>query len=262
MHSGGGWLVSYECANSGGQSSLICVDSPLALDQEAVINHSARQALGVWSPQVGETVTLQDCNQCWFRARICQLNADEATILPFAAIDNPEAAIDIAVFQALTNNECFERIVQKLTEIGVARIIPFVSQHSLTLAQCDARQNSSHRWSEVILKAATQCQRARLPELAAVQQWDDIYNELSTWDVKILLGVQGGSWSVAEGIGAGRPNRIAIVVGPEAGFTRQEVERAQQHGVVPVTLGNRILSTETAAIVAATLVQYIVGDYA
>ncbi|MBW2187930.1 MAG: RsmE family RNA methyltransferase, partial [Deltaproteobacteria bacterium] len=67
---------------------------------------------------------------------------------------------------------------------------------------------------------------------------------------------------LADGIGGGRPTRIAIVVGPEGGFDRDEVELAQQHGVVPVTLGNRILRTETAAIVAATLVQYIVGDYA
>jgi len=254
--------VNCECVNGGGQQSVICVDSQLVLEQETAINDSVCQALALWSLWVGESITLRDCNHGWFRARICQFDDEGVTILPFEAIDVPESPIEICVFQALPSKERFELVLQKLTEIGVTRIVPFVSQHSLTLGECDAGQKRSHRWPEVILKAAKQCRRGLLPELAPVKQWDDVYNELSAWDVKILLDEQGSGWSLADGIGSGRPTRIAIVVGPEGGFDRQEVERAQQHGVVPVTLGNRILRTETAAIVAATLVQYIVGDYA
>lgn len=262
MRSGRGWVVNSECVNGGGQQSVVCVDHPLLLGQETTLDDSARQALMLWSPRVGEAVTLRDCNQSWFRARISQLNDDGTTLLPFEAIGVPESAIEIGVFQALPSKERFELVVQKLTEIGVTHIVPFVSQHSLTLEERDAGQKKSHRWPEVILKAAKQCRRGLLPELTAVQQWDDVFNELSAWDVKVLLDEQGSGWSLADGIGKSRPTRIAIIVGPEGGFDRQEVERAQQQGVVPVTLGNRILRTETAAIVAATLVQYIVGDYA
>lgn len=254
--------MNCECVNDGGQQSVVCVDSPLVLEQETAINDSACQALALWSPLVGEAITLRDCNHGWFRARICQLDDEGVTILPFEAIDVPESPIEICVFQAMPSKERFELVLQKLTEIGVTRIVPFVSQHSLILEECDAGQQRSHRWPEVILKAAKQCRRGLLPELAPVQQWDDVFAELSAWDVKVLLDEQGRGWSLADGIGSGRPTRIAIVVGPEGGFERDEVELAQQHGVVPVTLGTRILRTETAAIVAATLVQYIVGDYA
>lgn len=254
--------MNFECGNDGGQKSVICVDTSLVLGQETAINDSARQALALWLPQVGDAVSLCDCNQRWFRARICQLDDEGATILPFEAIGVPESAIEICVFQALPSKECFELVLQKLTEIGVTRIVPFISQHSVPLGERDAGQQESHRWSEVILNAAKQCRRGLLPELAPVQQWDNLYAEFSAWDVKILLDEQSSGWSLADGVGSSRPTRIAIVVGPEGGFDRQEVECAQQHGVVPVALGNRILRTETAAIVAATLVQHIVGDYA
>ncbi|MBW2187905.1 MAG: RNA methyltransferase, partial [Deltaproteobacteria bacterium] len=225
--------MNYACVNGGGQHSVVCVDIPLVLEQESAVSGSARQALALWSLRVGESITLRDCNQCWFRARSCRLDNEGVTILPFEVIDVPESPIEICVFQALPSNERFELVVQKLTEIGVTHIVPFVSQRSLTLEARDAEQQKSHRWTEVILKAAKQCQRGLLPELAPVRQWDDVYSELSAWDVKVLLDEQGRGWSLADGIGGGRPTRIAIVVGPEGGFDRDEVELAQQHGVVP-----------------------------
>lgn len=254
--------MTCECVNDGGQQSIVRIGTLLVLDQETVIDDAARQALSLWSPRIGEAVTVCDCHDVWFRARISQMDDNSVTILPFERIEVPESALEICVFQALPSKERFELVVQKLTEIGVTRIVPFVSQHSVTLEERDAGQKKSHRWPEVVKRAAKQCRRGMIPELSAVQQWDDLFEELMQWDVKVLLDEQGSGWTFADGIGTGRPSRVAIIVGPEGGFDRQEVEQAQQQGAVPVTLGNRILRTETAAIVAATLVQYIVGDYA
>lgn len=262
MHNGKGWLVNCVCVNDGGQQSVIRVDTVLVLEQETAINAAAQQALTFWSPVVGDSVTVCDCQDTWFRARICQLNDDGASILPCKRIDSPESTVEICVFQALPSKERFDLVMQKLTEIGVTRIVPFISQHSVSRDELDVEQSKSHGWSEVIQSAAKQCQRGMLPELTAVQLWDDLFDDLMQWDVKVLLDEQSRGWSLADGVGSGKPTRVAIIVGPDAGFARHQVEQAQQHGAVPITLGNRILATETAAIVAATLVQYIVGDYA
>ena len=96
----------------------------------------------------------------------------------------------------------------------------------------------------------------------AVCDFDTMLNSLSDWDVKLLLSEKGAAWSFREGIGSTRPDRIAVIIGPEGGFADEEIEQAQGRGVVPVSVGRRILRTETAAIVAATLAQFCVGDYA
>lgn len=251
--------MNCECVNGGGPQSLIRVDTLLMLEHEALITGSSCQALELWSPDIGESFTVCDCQDSWFRVRVCQLNDDGVIIHPFERIESPESTLEFCVFQALVSNERFELVLQKLTEIGVTRIVPFVSQYT---EQNGAGQAEINRWSESMKQAAKKCRRGMIPELTAVQPWDAVFDELMQWDVKVLLDEQGNGWSLADGVGSGKPSRVAIIVGPEGGFDRHEVENAQQYGAVPVTLGNRILPSETAAIVAATLVQYIVGDYA
>jgi 16S rRNA (uracil1498-N3)-methyltransferase len=254
--------VNLVCVNNGGAESLIVCDQSLELEQEAALGVTGRHALTLWQARLGEIVTVVDSQQRCFRARICQLNDDDAVVVPFELLSEVESPLEICVYQALPEKERFELVLQKLTEIGVDRIVPFVSQHSTTLEQRDAGQKKSHRWPDVILRAGRQCRRAQLPELMAVCQWADVLESLAEWDVKLLLSEKGASWSFREGVGSGRPDRIALIIGPEGGFACEEIEQAQQYGVVPVSLGARILRTETAAIVAATLAQFCVGDYA
>jgi 16S rRNA (uracil1498-N3)-methyltransferase len=186
-------------------------------------------------------------------------------LIPFERICNPESPVEIHVYQALPQKERFEWILQKLTEIGVTRIIPFTSEHSISLQERDADQSKSHRWPEVVRKAACQCRRARIPELYPVMSWSDILSEMQGADIKVMLAEkgaeQGGSWSMREALNMSRLAQVAVVVGPEGGFSAQEIESAQEHGILPVTLGARILRTETAAIVGATLIQGLAGDY-
>ncbi|MBN2645314.1 MAG: 16S rRNA (uracil(1498)-N(3))-methyltransferase [Desulfuromonadaceae bacterium] len=241
--------------------TLIRCPGHLKLEQEAVLSVDGCQALALWQARCGEILTVQDDQQNFFRARLSFWQQDEARIVPFEAIENPESPVEICVYQALPEKERFEWIVQKLTEIGVVRIVPFTCARSTTLEQRDAGQRKSHRWPDVILRAARQCRRALLPQLDEVRSWQEVLEELADWDVKLLLAEKGMRWSFGEGLGHSRPQRVALLVGPEGGFEEQEVLAAQQRGAVPVQVGPRILRTETAAVVGATLVQGRVGDY-
>jgi 16S rRNA (uracil1498-N3)-methyltransferase len=254
--------MNQKCVNSGGESTLICAEQPLKLEQQFNLAATAIAATKLWQVRCGEIITVRDSKHNWFRARIAQLDEQLLTIVPFESLPQPDSALEICVFQALPDKERFELVLQKLTEIGVSHIVPFVSKHSSTLQQRDAGQKKSHRWPDVVLRAARQCRRAMVPQLFAVHTWDEVLEQLDAWDTKLILDARVGTWSMCEGVGSGQPNRVAIIVGPEGGFATDEIAQAQGCGAVPVTIGPRILRTETAAIVAAALVQHLAGDYA
>jgi 16S rRNA (uracil1498-N3)-methyltransferase len=151
-------------------------------------------------------------------------------------------------------------VLQKLTEIGVTRIVPYTSSRSTTPEERDAGQKKSHRWPEVILRAARQCRRAMLPELSPVLDWDGAAYEASHADLKLMLFEGEAQLTLREALKGVNANRIALLVGPEGGFTDDEVEDARKLGVLPVSLGQRILRTESAAIIGAALLQYELGD--
>lgn len=254
--------MNLKCVNNGGIGSVIRSAQPLVLEQEFQLDASARESAMLWQTRCGEIVSVQDGEQNWFRARVSRLDAEMLAIVPFEAMDKPESGLKICVYQALPNKERFELVLQKLTEIGATHIVPFVSNHSATLEQRDAGQKKSHRWPDVILRAARQCRRGCLPQLYSVHDWDEVLQQLDSWEIKIVLDAKAGLWSVSEALNGAQPGSVAIIVGPEGGLDEDEIAQAQYHGAVPVKIGTRILRTETATIVAASLVQFLAGDYA
>jgi 16S rRNA (uracil1498-N3)-methyltransferase len=139
-------------------------------------------------------------------------------------------------------------------------MVPLESRRSATLEERDARQKKSHRWPEVIRKASRQCRRAMLPELMPVHNFAEALDCAAAAELKLMLYEGEVLWSFNEGFGSFRPQSVALLVGPEGGFSTTEVGQAQATGFMPVSLGPRMLRTETAAIVAAALLQSYLGD--
>lgn len=250
-----------ECVNRGGQASLIRLDSVPVLDAQLALSATALEALSCWQARPGEVVTLVDPLQTCYRARILACETDQVRAVPFEKMAHPlESQVAIEVYQALPEKERFELILQKLTEIGVTKIVPYVSRRSTTLEERDAGQRKSHRWPDVVLRAARQCRRAMLPELYPVVSWDQATYLASHAELKLMLFEGDAPWTLKEALNGARPDRIALFVGPEGGFAPEEVADARQMGFLPVSVGPRILRTETAAIVGAALLQYALGD--
>jgi len=249
------------CVNNGGPPSLIRLDRVPRLDVETRLTIESHSALACWQARAGEVLTVSDPDGTAYRARITCLEPELAACVPFqclpAAVESP---LRIEVYQSLPDKERFELILQKLTELGVARIVPMESQHSATLDERDAQQKKSHRWPDVISRASRQCRRAMLPELMPVYTYAEALAEVSRAELKLMLYEGDTHWSFTEWLGSFRPQSVALMVGPEGGFSRAEVEQAQAVGVMPVRLGPRLLRTETAAIVAAALLQSYLGD--
>lgn len=231
------------------------------LEEEIPLSAEALQALSLWQARAGEVMTVVDPQMTYYRARLTRLEEGCAFCAPFQRLDtSAESSLHIEVYQSLPDKEHFELVLQKLTELGVNRIVPIESERSATLEERDADQKKSHRWPDVIRNASRQCRRAILPELLEVQTFNGALSCAASAELKLMLYEGDAPWSLTEGFGSLKPQSVALLVGPEGGFSDNEVEQARAEGFLPVSLGPRILCTETSAIVAAAIVQSYLGD--
>ena len=168
----------------------------------------------------------------------------------------------LILFQGVPKNDKMELILQKTTELGVAQIVPLYSERALHKPS----ENRYERWHRVLISATKQCKRAWLPELGRAQQFEDSLAQLEKFSLRLLLSPHTEQASILSHAqiqhiktvlrGTPSTSAIALFVGPEGGFSDQEITSAIQRGCVPVTLGTNILRTETAAIVAVAVIAY------
>jgi 16S rRNA (uracil1498-N3)-methyltransferase len=238
----------------------IVVDRKLELNKEVSIEGPPLEALRFQGGRKGKIVTLIDSGGNHFRGRVLSLSNKEASILVFEAFSSPtESSIEIVLLQALPEKERMEWIIQKATELGVSAIVPFHSERSVSLAERDAKQKKSHRWQEVALKAVEQSRRAKVPTVEPYRSFRETLEGCRGEGLKILLWEKRGE-PLKKILSQDPPKRILAMVGPEGGFTEEEVELAKRKGFIPIKLGQRILRTETAAIILVAILQYELGD--
>ena len=160
---------------------------------------------------------------------------------------------DLILCQAVSRSERFELVLQKGVELGVTIFRPMLTRRTVRRAPGDAKWR---RWRRIILEAAEQSGRGRLPLLEDPISFDEAIVSAQGF---ALLPTVGASESARRAL-AGASWPVILFVGPEGGFDDQEVELARTSGVRPVSLGPRILRTETAAIALITMTMSALGE--
>lgn len=184
-------------------------------------------------------------------------------VLEQVAAARPESPLRLELAVALLKGEKFDLVVQKATELGVSSIVPLITK------QADVRLRDEHdgarrvtRWQRIALEAAKQSGRALVPTIHAPRLYASLVEALFEKDVRrvIFTEREGDALSsLIEQAGTGVTAATALV-GPEGGWTDEELEQAREAGWHLVTLGGRTLRAETAAITVAALLQHIFGD--
>jgi 16S rRNA (uracil1498-N3)-methyltransferase len=245
--------------------------NPLAMDRivlaqnvetgkKVVIEGPPLEALRFQGSRAGSIVTLTDSEGYDFRGRVLSLSKEGASVLVFEAFpSSTESSVEILLLQALPEKERMELIIQKATELGVSAIVPFKSERSISLEERDAKQKKSHRWQEVAVKAVQQSRRAKVPRVEPYRSFQQALEGCREEGLRILLWEKEGE-PLKKILEQGFPQKIYAMVGPEGGFTEEEVKLAMREGFIPIKLGQRILRTETAAIVLMSILQYELGD--
>lgn len=169
----------------------------------------------------------------------------------------PEPPVRVTLCQSVVKGERFEWALEKGTEIGVARFVPLLTERNVVRPAEGAKLE---RWRRIVIEAAEQCGRCVVPEVAAPVTFEEALRRLKP---PAILPYEGErQMTLAKALDAlGRPEALTILIGPEGGFTRPEVERAVSRGAQPVSLGPRILRSETAGIVATTLALARLGAF-
>lgn len=167
-----------------------------------------------------------------------------------------ESPCRITLAQAVLKGERMAWLVQKATELGVARIVPVATARVVARPS----ERGVARWERVAREAVKQCGRAVVPRVEPVWPLEAVLAEAERYALTWLCW-EGGGMPVGQAAHtAGRPAEVLVLVGPEGGFATEEVRRACAAGAVPVSLGPRVLRAESAALAALTLCQHLFGD--
>ena len=172
------------------------------------------------------------------------------------------SGVQIVVAQAFLKEKKMDDLVRKLCELGVAKWIPFFSQRSIPRPDPSRLAGRSRRWHRIAAEALKQCRRIDLPEIAGALSFEEVLEFSKTCDLNIVFW-ENESTPFYSGIESNEKHpikKILLMLGPEGGFTHQEIQMAEHSGFVVAGLGPRILRAETATLAAVTLAQYLFGD--
>lgn len=172
-------------------------------------------------------------------------------------VPNPtEPDLFLCAYIALLKGDKTELEVQKLTELGARRIVPFTSDRTVKGSE------KSERLRRAAHEASKQCGRAIIPEVSEMKTFSDVISELGGYDSAVFAyeGAYGSGKRIGDVIN-GTEKRVALVIGPEGGFSEEEVNAAEKAGYEGVTLGKRILRAETAAIAGAAVIMQLCGEW-
>lgn len=221
---------------------------PSAIRQNRVVlpEDEARHVRSVLRGRTGDEITVVDGEGGWYRVRIDHLASEQVvgTIQETRTdVGEPEVHVTVGL-GLLTKRSRFETFAEKAVELGVSRIVPLRTRHT------EPASLRTERVRNVMIAALKQCRRSCLPELAAPHALAALLEDVSA-DHRFILHGQGTAAPFGkhlEKLGGG--DRALTLVGPEGGFTPDEVEAAVEAGCTPVSVGPRRLRAETAGIVA------------
>ena len=207
----------------------------------------------------GEQITVSSGEDRAYRCEILTMEEDrvEAGIMWIEEADT-ELSSKIYLFQGLPKGDKMEFIIQKAVELGVYEIIPTATRRAVVKLDKKKAESKRKRWQGISESAAKQSRRNLIPAIGPVMSFREAVEYAADLDVKLIpYELAEGMESTRKRIDAILPGQsIAVFIGPEGGFAPEEVELAAGTGFLPVTLGKRILRTETAGMTVLSVLMY------
>ena len=219
-----------------------------------------RHALTVLRLKTGQEIQVIHHSALW-EAEIVSINAQGIRAKVTRSLLSSEPGIKITLFQGLPKSDKMDWIVQKATELGVNRIIPLVMERSVVKFDSEKDIRKVDRWRKIIREACKQSGRCVIPELYDPCSLHQLLDSFTLPELNIV------PWEEAREYGPRSfyqdhavAGSLGILIGPEGGISQQEIALLQSAGFVPVTLGKRVLRTETAGLAAVSAFLSLYGE--
>ena len=204
-----------------------------------------------------EAFTVRDTSGIYYRASVKDLNENGGIAIPYEQLPvSPEPAVEITLACAVLARQRMIFVIQKATELGVARIVPLLTEYAVPAHGLE--HEKAHAWPGQIIRAAKQCRRSSLPELRPPTPLHDFLAAQTVIEADLCLCLDNIHGETPASTGA--PKRIVLFVGPEGGFSEAERQKLKEKAK-PWILGGRVLRAETAVIVGLSAVQLRWGDF-
>jgi len=237
----------------------VFVDSPLIPDADMRLPDAAANHVGrVLRLREGAVIVAFDGSGNDFRCEILAVKGDEVRVRVGPRSSGlPESPLRITQVQAVSRGERMDWTLQKATELGVHTIVPVLSSRSVVRLDEQQAEKKLRHWQAIVAGACEQCGRSLVPEIRPPQELARYLAASAKEGRRFVLSPTGPA-SLAGLTSVG--SRVELLIGPEGGLDDAELERATAAGYTPVRLGPRVLRTETAGIVALTVLQAMWGD--
>ncbi len=218
----------------------------------------------------GDMIKVSDGEKYDYDVKIETLDREAVyTKIVYRYENKTEPPVNITLFQGLPKADKMEYLIQKCVELGVKRIVPVMTARTVVkLTDPKDAKTKTIRWNRIAQEAAKQCDRGFIPVVTEPVRFAEALELACDCKLKLLPYEEETKGSLRDNIRAfrkhfcdkGRKLSIALFIGPEGGFAADEVEKAKSKGFNLVTLGPRILRTETAGIVVMSIIMYELGD--
>ena len=223
----------------------------------------SRHALRVLRLEVGDEVELV-CEPVRYQAGIASVQDGIVTVAIRGELRPTEARTQVTLYQGLPKADKMELIAQKTTELGVSAIRPVAMERCVVKLEGKDAQKKIERWQKIAREAVKQCARTAVPEVLEVKKLAQLKDEFAKLDVLIVPWEEARDGSIRAALApyAGRQDlRVGILIGPEGGISEKEAQwLAENANAKLVTLGPRILRTETAGLASLTMVMACCGE--
>ena len=211
----------------------------------------------------GDALVLFDGKGREFEGAVAGLDSRAVRVRVTRSVLNPIVSpLRVTLAQALPKGAKIDFIIQKATELGATKLVPFRCARSIPAIPEDRRGARLVRWRKIAAEAARQCGRADVPEVSEILSFDEMIDAPAKGDFRMILWEGESSRTLKDILrdsGRRAGDGVFAVIGPEGGFSKEEVDRALATGFASASLGRRVLRVETAALAVLTILQYELG---
>ncbi|MFZ5352890.1 MAG: 16S rRNA (uracil(1498)-N(3))-methyltransferase [Bacillota bacterium] len=205
-----------------------------------------------------DVITVCDQSGMDYKVRITEIsknNVKTEIMEKYTSIGEPQ--LEVVLYQGIPKSTKMDLIIQKCTEMGISRIVPISTMRTVVKLETEKDEKKKvERWIKIAEEAAKQSKRGKIPAIGMPVALEEAYKEAATLELCIMPYELEHTVGIKQVLTASKVKSVGIFIGPEGGFDIAEVNQAIAKGVIPVTLGTRILRTETAGFTALTCVMY------
>lgn len=231
-------------------------------DKIMVIGDDVKHIKNVLRLMEGDIISLCDKLGTDYTAEISDLSKEKiiCRILK-RKVSETEPPIEVILYQGIPKSTKMDLIIQKNTELGVSKIIPVITDRTVVKIQDRKKEEKKlERWNKVTEEAAKQSKRGIVPEVYQILTFEEMLKALKNDGLIIVPYENEENIGIKEVLKSETSKKINIVIGPEGGFEQKEIESLKAIGSKIVSLGPRILRTETAGFITSAIVLYELGD--